>query len=97
MPFCQCTPPERIAFPEAVIGATMHEGDILTMLNNARFPVAFARAEEFGRIAARPRWPSTGNLKPVWSEPIPRDWLSAQGQAPALRDNAVQVKSVWLP
>ncbi len=40
---------------------------------------------------------STGNLKPVWSEPRARDWLAPEGQAAAFREQAVQVKTVWLP
>jgi aldehyde dehydrogenase (NAD+) len=40
---------------------------------------------------------SAGNLKPVWAESAPRDWLGPQGQAAAFRDHAVQVKTVWLP
>jgi len=44
------TPPERIAVLEATIAAVMREEEILTLLNNAQFPVAFAGAEEFGRI-----------------------------------------------
>ena len=40
---------------------------------------------------------STGNLKPVWAEARSRDWLGPEGQATAFRDQAVQVKTVWLP
>jgi aldehyde dehydrogenase (NAD+) len=40
---------------------------------------------------------SAGNLKPVWSEARARDWLGPEGQAPAFRAQAVQVKTVWLP
>lgn len=40
---------------------------------------------------------SAGNLKPVWAEARSRDWLGPEGQAPAFREAAVQVKTVWLP
>ena len=40
---------------------------------------------------------SVGNLKPVWAEPNTRDWAGAEGQSPAFREAAVQVKTVWLP
>jgi len=40
---------------------------------------------------------SAGNLKPIWAESKGRDWLGPEGQAPAFRDNAVQLKTVWLP
>jgi aldehyde dehydrogenase (NAD+) len=40
---------------------------------------------------------STGNLKPVWAEPRARDWAGPEGRAAAFRENAVQVKTVWLP
>jgi aldehyde dehydrogenase (NAD+) len=40
---------------------------------------------------------STGNLKPVWAEPRARDWAGTEGRAAAFRENAVQVKTVWLP
>jgi aldehyde dehydrogenase (NAD+) len=40
---------------------------------------------------------SAGNLKPVWAESRARDWLGPEGQTPAFRAQAVQVKTVWLP
>ena len=40
---------------------------------------------------------SIGNLKPVWAEARARDWAGAEGRAEAFRENAVQVKTVWLP
>lgn len=40
---------------------------------------------------------STGNLKPVWAEARARDWRGPEGQAGAFREQAVQVKTVWLP
>lgn len=44
------TPPERIAILESAIEAVLQEGEIVTLLNNAQFPIAFAGAEEFGEI-----------------------------------------------
>lgn len=40
---------------------------------------------------------SAGNLKPVWAEARARDWVGAEGRAQVFRENAVQVKTVWLP
>ena len=41
---------------------------------------------------------SAGNLKPVWSDTMLRDWLNpAQGQGRDFLHRATQVKTVWLP
>jgi len=40
---------------------------------------------------------SAGNLKPVWAEPVLRDWAGADGQSRDFLRRAVQVKTVWVP
>jgi len=40
---------------------------------------------------------SAGNLKPVWADPVLRDWMAADGQSRAFLNRAVQVKTVWVP
>ena len=40
---------------------------------------------------------SAGNLKPVWADPVLRDWMGADGQSRAFLNRAVQVKTVWVP
>ena len=40
---------------------------------------------------------SAGNLKPVWADPLTRDWSGPQGQSREFLRRAVQVKTVWVP
>jgi aldehyde dehydrogenase (NAD+) len=40
---------------------------------------------------------SAGNLKPVWSDWVERDWTSAAGQSRDFLRRSVQVKTVWVP
>ncbi|HPD93293.1 MAG TPA: aldehyde dehydrogenase family protein [Pararhodobacter sp.] len=40
---------------------------------------------------------SAGNLKPVWTDPLTRDWSGPQGQSREFLRRAVQVKTVWVP
>ena len=50
-----------------------------------------------GATCAAAERAAAGNLKPVWAEPRARDWAGSEGRAGAFRENAVQVKTVWLP
>lgn len=40
---------------------------------------------------------SAGNLKPVWTDPVARDWTGVEGQNREFLRKSVQVKTVWVP
>jgi aldehyde dehydrogenase (NAD+) len=40
---------------------------------------------------------SAGNLKPVWADTSPRDWVGVAGQDSVFLQNATQIKTIWIP